>query len=507
MSRHFPAIEELTEWKNEYTGKMSRPADGAEGERQGTFSQNSQGISRRNEFFNPKPIKIVRQEEEQVAEMIPREELKRTFKFHAPQNAVRTAETTQYAEPEKPLDIKRPTHFATNKVGQNVEKVPVKQALEMQSAQEHSATLKNPLQADFQLKKTGSLQNALSHKDSNFKSDFVSTSEIRGSATRSANANHDRVRFDDLVVEILSHKVGDSRLAQSCAQLAMKMAMETRATAEQFTGEVVAGSADVDFTSTDTLNVEGTPKLSSDIVYALKRSKRDWKNDDLEQMRTGSWAMEIASRNLGPVTIESLKPDALKAMGRLVMQSLILASASQKHDVSLLQDTENVDFDRVVFKEKVNQIANLKDLMKEESFRQDLQALQDGLLLEKSADEVLESFLETLRDEVVDAETAKSRRDILIGNQASAQIDKPFIDEIDLSEKVIQKTIDKLGGKGKVHFKQDAETSLQSRDTFDKSASEVVTASDKVYIQPKRGFAIMEVDAEQSSVERREEYT
>ena len=68
MSRHFPQIEEIEEWTNKYTGLTLKPSDGAEGERQANFSQNKDGIARRNAFFNPTPKKITRQEGEEEAE-------------------------------------------------------------------------------------------------------------------------------------------------------------------------------------------------------------------------------------------------------------------------------------------------------------------------------------------------------------------------------------------------------------------------------------------------------
>ena len=497
MSRHFPQIEEIHEWTNEYTGLTFRPAEGAEGERQGTFSSSKEGIARRNAFFNPSRVKIVRESEEKEAELIPREELSRTFKFHLPGQATTAALTPQLAEPEQLLENKRPLSLNSNKTGKNISRDITKQSHDVLSSQDNVATLKNPLLNSIDIKRFGVTKKASSLHDPNFLNDYEGRTSLALSSLK-ADSGHDVHRLDDLVIDILSHKVGESRLAQSCAELAMKMALEAKESHQNTNGDAAA-STTVDYTSTDRLEAPYVPQMSSDIIFAIQKAKKDWKTDDLEQIRTGSWAIDVAKKNLGPVTQESLKPDALKALGRLALQSLHLASADQKFDVHLNDDAENdrltVDFSS--FKERIKQIANLKDLMKEESFRQDLQALQDGLLLEKSADEVVESFLETLRDEIVDEHSAALRKDILIGASSSATSDTKFVQEIGENTKVSRKVLDSGGEKiGKVHFKNDAETGISSRKTFDSAAKEVVQTTDRS-VPSRQGFAILETDAEE----------
>jgi len=497
MSRHFPQIEEIQQWTNEYTGVTLRPSEGSEGERQGTFTNNKEGIERRNAFFNPSRVKIVRQEEEQQAETIPREELKRTFKYHLPGQTQKNAETVQYAEPATPIEVKRPHALTTTKVGGNISRTITKQSHDLLSEQENIASLKNPLINSVDIKRSGVFKKASSLQDTRLVHDFEGRSS-HATGNEHAGSQHDVKRLDDLVIDILSHKVGESRLAQSCADLAMKMALEAKEIQKNANKDAVA-STQVDYESTDRLEVPYLPQMSSDVVFAIQKAKKDWKSDDLEQMRTGSWAMDVAKKNLGAVTQESLKPDALKALGRLALQSLHRV-ADQKHDISLNEDDENdrTTFDYTLFKEKINQISNLKDLMKEESFRQDLQALQDGLLLEKSADEVMETFLETLRDEIVDEQTARSRTDILIGASSSASSDLKFTREIGENSKVSRIIMDDGRGEkiGKVHFKDDSETEISAKKTFDSAANELVHTVDRG-IPPRRGFAIMETDAEE----------
>jgi hypothetical protein len=76
-----------------------------------------------------------------------------------------------------------------------------------------------------------------------------------------------------------------------------------------------------------------------------------------------------------------------------------------------------------------------------------------------------------------------------------------------LSEKVVHSTLDFAGKVGKGHFKEDGDTSMQSKKGFDKSAFEGVHSKEKAFVHPKKGFAILERDAEESVRERREEYS
>ena len=113
-------------------------------------------------------------------------------------------------------------------------------------------------------------------------------------------------------------------------------------------------------------------------------------------------------------------------------------------------------------------------------------------MIEKSADEVLESFLETLRTET--DPDHKVPKDILLGRSAFSKNDVKLNAELH-STKITKNVLDLPGKKeSKVHFKEDQKSSAESKFSFDTSAKEIVHSTDK-FIAPRKGFSSLEVEA------------
>jgi hypothetical protein len=200
--------------------------------------------------------------------------------------------------------------------------------------------------------------------------------------------------------------------------------------------------------------------LSSDVFIALERAtSQTLKDDPLEQFRLGTWAVHVlASRMETPATelLRGMKRDAVLALGRLSMQ--LLSSSAQA------QNAFNVDSARVKVSSSFqsvqdttlrgrtaggapaeaseiteeqepelpmslpnrktteaiarSSIRGANDFFRLEAIQSDLQALQNNISLEFTADMLVEGFIESLRNDDLDTTQEAMRTDILSQFQA-----------------------------------------------------------------------------------------
>jgi hypothetical protein len=187
-------------------------------------------------------------------------------------------------------------------------------------------------------------------------------------------------------------------------------------------------------------------RLSTDVIIAAQRSMGDLKDDPEEQLRIGTWAVHVLSGRMDSVPSEILrgmKKDALLALGRLSMQLLASSAKSAQTEfqsiqskvklvsergggrqASLLNAASSTPEARAQEIEAAQQVReNLGDLQKGaikganeffrmESIQGDLQALQNNISLDFTADMLVEGFIDALRNDDLDAQR-EIRTDIL----------------------------------------------------------------------------------------------
>ena len=186
-------------------------------------------------------------------------------------------------------------------------------------------------------------------------------------------------------------------------------------------------------------------RLSTDVIIAAQRSLGDLKDDAEEQLRIGTWAVHVLSGRMDTVPSEILrgmKKDALLALGRLSMQllaasaqgaqaefqtsksKLIASERGASRQASLLSAASSAPDAKAQSIEGAQLIReNLGDLQKSaikgtneffrmESIQGDLQALQNNISLDFTADMLVEGFIDALRNDDLDAQR-DIRTDIL----------------------------------------------------------------------------------------------
>lgn len=506
MHRAFPKIEEIEEWKNPYTGKISKKNEEIECEKTTYKTQNKLGISRRNEFLNPseKPSFIKEEKEEEAEIEIPFALKHKTLRDQQLKEATKLSgysthlanQGTGLSTETNTLISKRPNQLHSQKIELHEHSNDFKKSLyEKNVDQEFVVNLK---QSPIQLKDTFQgekdiLRNVsvkISEEQDLQLPDLLVLREIQQHHNFSAQEHLDTTVFKnlDVTLDILTMRNVESalnsktNLETDCIDLSSKIKqslLQFKNTPKSFLGQMKSSSQVHENVQRQPLltddNENRSEIISTDIQIAIKKSLEvnKWKNDTEEQERVGTWAVEVLSKKVGvsPQNIlSSLKTDSLRALGRLALQSLFAIVGKQSNpDIVFQDDLENdqtakifvqennasantnilmkdetyeyekyfLDFS--TFKSKINQIRNLQDLLKEEEFRYDLQCLQNGLQLEKTADEILESFLETLHDELSENHD-KKRHDILTGQNAIQNYEKHLKDEFSEHEKEINFT-------------------------------------------------------------------
>jgi len=187
--------------------------------------------------------------------------------------------------------------------------------------------------------------------------------------------------------------------------------------------------------------------LSSDVQKAALTSlTTNWKEDQEEQLRVGTWAVHVLAGQIDSIPTELLrgmKSDALKALGRLSMQ-LLAASASSATSESqpllkgevgveragqkytgtqmageafenLSNEKDALEIQRVV--ENISHLSKAaikgsNEFFRMESIQSDLQALQNNIQLDFTADVLVDGFIEALKHDTLE-ESIEMRSDIL----------------------------------------------------------------------------------------------
>ena len=186
--------------------------------------------------------------------------------------------------------------------------------------------------------------------------------------------------------------------------------------------------------------------LSSDVQKAALTSlTTNWKEDADEQLRVGTWAVHVLSGQVKSIPAELLrgmKSDALMALGRLSMQLLASSTASAKSESQPMlkadvkssrtgtqytgstmasesfensgAEKQDMEIERVV--ENISHLSKAaikgtNEFFRMESIQSDLQALQNNIQLDFTADMLVEGFIEALRSDK--EEELELRTDIL----------------------------------------------------------------------------------------------
>jgi hypothetical protein len=193
--------------------------------------------------------------------------------------------------------------------------------------------------------------------------------------------------------------------------------------------------------------------LSTDVILAIQRSQQiNLKDDGEEQLRIGTWAVHVLAGRMDTVPAEILrgmKKDALQALGRLSMQLLSSSAKSARaeyearepktlkaqqrrggHELSIFkasggaQDERDEELGTVdIARENIGDIQksaikSTNEFFRMETVQGDLQALQNNIKLDFTADMLVEGFIEALRNDDMENAT-EMRTDVL--TQFSAQ--------------------------------------------------------------------------------------
>jgi hypothetical protein len=230
-------------------------------------------------------------------------------------------------------------------------------------------------------------------------------------------------------------------------------------------GLLQASRGTQDLRSAQELNISQSGKtkgLSTDVFIALERaSSQTLKEDPAEQLRLGTWAVHVlAGRMDTPVTelLRGMKKDAILALGRLSMQLLSSSAPAQttftadsvktKSSVesqesqgsvrgrtaggafaesSDMKDEQQPELPLTLPNRKTvdqwesmerSSIRGANEFFRMESIQSDLQALQNNISLEFTADMLVEGFIESLRNDDLDTTEVEMRSDILSQFQA-----------------------------------------------------------------------------------------
>lgn len=239
----------------------------------------------------------------------------------------------------------------------------------------------------------------------------------------------------------------------------------------------------------DAAQVLKTKGLSTDVFIALERAtSQTLKEDPAEQFRLGTWAVHVLAGRMDTPAAELLrgmKKDAILALGRLSMQLLSTsASAQNSFETSpkvylageslvrgrtaagkaasgsdLIEDQQPelptaANSRKTVETMQRSSIRGANDFFRLEAIQSDLQALQNNISLEFTADMLVEGFIESLRNDDLDTTEESLRTDILSQFQArQTQEVKPSSGSRDI-ERV---SLGVLGTKAKSFGKEERE--------------------------------------------------
>jgi hypothetical protein len=298
----------------------------------------------------------------------------------------------------------------------------------------------------------------------------------------------DESKAKDIVLEILSRNLGvDTMAKEELKDIALKLTLapiEKSTQSIDLIRQALASSPDVqqdrtiketrkapltttvqqrtavgskDLKAREALQHAVKTVLSTDVLLAIQRSQQlNLKEDSEEQLRIGTWAVHVLAGRMDTVPAEILrgmKKDALQALGRLSMQLLSSTKSASStyeakqhvslatkrqggHELSILkasggeQDEYEDELGAIEFtRENLSDvqksaIKSTNEFFRMESVQGDLQALQNNIKLDFTADMLVEGFIEALRNDDLENAT-EMRTDVLTQFQANQSARAP----------------------------------------------------------------------------------
>ena len=460
MRRAFPILQDDTEFTNDRNETYAFAED-TEAEKQGVFSS-TQSNSRRTLFLqgSEKPRKEEGEEEEAdiQAHWIDDAKKKRMRRPHTLGQSWRNAGNDDIAKDSRALVLPRPSTISSSKT--QVSSVSREMTRSHETVQAHQ-TSQVILKRDANGKEHENLQTLANEaadvsRDIQFRPEVLQASKILESTLDSAaSAGHDKELLKSIMLDVFEadntegmHQSACSETLASAARLLRIRVHPTKiGTVENIQSSLHGDSEIPDLhLLQDKVTDNVSMKISADVWLALDKAfTGEWKQDANEQERIGTWAVQVLKQS-GLGIADVLKREGLQPLGRLVMQLLSSTAASSrntvhskqsvnvsrqgasytpafeaskeqgnihsKHDMQQQRATGNVNV------QVLPSIADLHDAFKHENFQHDLQAFQNNLVLEESADVLLETFIEKLRNDTLDEVHLDIRKKSLEG-QAS----------------------------------------------------------------------------------------
>jgi hypothetical protein len=298
----------------------------------------------------------------------------------------------------------------------------------------------------------------------------------------------DESKAKDIVLEILSRNLGvDTMAKEELKDIALKLTLapvekstqsidliqqalalspdhkldksikDTRSAPQSISVEQRTSVGAKDLKAREAIQHAVKTVLSTDVLLAIQRSQQlNLKEDSEEQLRIGTWAVHVLAGRMDTVPAEILrgmKKDALQALGRLSMQLLSSAKSANSQyearqhktlaikrqggqELSILKasggmhdqkedELGTVDSVRENFGEvQKSAIKSTNEFFRMESVQGDLQALQNNIKLDFTADMLVEGFIEALRNDDLENAT-EMRTDVLTQFQANQSARAP----------------------------------------------------------------------------------
>ena len=479
MRKHFafpPVEEDSSPWKDTAGNVVSAAAgQSAEARAGSSTSVTREGIDRRNAWFQgskPKPVRTDDEATTQEAETLPVVSSRDEMRKGAMKMLAQRETEEKEAEAVSRATFQRNFAFG-DKGGRRDDGLEVHKQGDFVSAESTKfATLRdNPLQTTQDAARSvGHSVGASSERRDKLVQDLPGSRREAGSSTGTMLASaapHDKDDALDLVLDILAEhglEAPTSHLASQVVDLASRLRQELRAAASSAPQPQHQQGADQTNTVEQhvlaSLTDDAEARISSDLQRIVDHATSpEWKSDPLLQQRAGIWALHVAAKRTGmtPQAIQQgFKQKGLEALGRLALQVLSTSTAKQHHAApsfkpqgkasqqthgTLLDDTQartwgsdgvqkldSLSTQRDAPSEPLTRsrvraaLADMQSFFGEDTTQTDMQLVQDGIQVDTTADEVFDAFLETLRNDDLDEDSAASRWDAFQTWNASADI-------------------------------------------------------------------------------------
>ena len=422
MRKAFRLLDEPTEWVDKHTQKKYTAADDEEAEKQGVFNKGHS--DRRQTFFQGSEKPSKRDMEENEDELADKDATWLNFGKRSSPKALHKGFTKAFEEneieAEKPVSFERPRTFQTTKTGsQSVDKQLPSENLNTSASKENQVALKkDKVSKEIQLlelpKKNAALNQPEFQKD-----DLYAHRDLIASFAFDAHQGSIDSVVKSIVLEVFesTNNIESSVHANAKNQTLSMVAKMAKLQSEKPL-QVSAHNESAKNSKPDTIqqNDAVTDDLNAfkyvDITYALKRAiKSDWKKNEEEQKRVGSWALQVLSQAKNHKYSEAFKQDGLLPLGRLVMQLMTSKTAENKFHVKFRNEMDHTT-EPLQYADLLEVLPSLDDLnsaLKSEGFQNDLQAFQNAIQIDENADVLLESFLENLRNDSLDEQEHELR--------------------------------------------------------------------------------------------------